>query len=390
MTASHDPLRPAPPPDEPTDGIAETIGAIRTDTDTAAAVSDPGSAASGRAVSDPGSAASGRSGSWTGADPQGRLPDFFIVGHQKCGTTALYLMLRSHPEIFMPELKEPRFFATDQRSRLSRRGSAPSGGRPRTLDAYLSLFAAAGAGQRIGEASGQYLRSITAASGIAALRPDARIIAILREPASFLRSFHLQMVSSRVETETDLRTALACEDDRRAGRRIPRGCHHREALMYSDHVRYVEQLRRFHAVFPAKQVLVIIYDDFLSDNEATVRAVQRFLEVDDTPPVEVIQTKPVRAVRSIALHQLVGMRRRARRNPGAASRLERTVNALTPMIPEDKMLRRRLRRMVYKRPLPADQELIRELRARFKPEVQALSDYLGRDLVTLWGYADVD
>ncbi len=35
------------------------------------------------------------------------MPDFFIVGHPKCGTTALYEMLRRHPQIFMPALKEP-------------------------------------------------------------------------------------------------------------------------------------------------------------------------------------------------------------------------------------------------------------------------------------------
>ncbi len=43
--------------------------------------------------------------------------------------------------------------------------------------------------------------------------------------------------------------------------------------MYSEHVRYVEQLRRYHAVFPAEQVLVLIYDDFRADNEATLRRV---------------------------------------------------------------------------------------------------------------------
>src|ERR1700733_3005377 len=80
----------------------------------------------------------------------GRVPDFFIAGHQKCGTTALYLMLRSHPEIFMSDVKEPRFFASDQRSRLMR--GAPNARRPRTLDAYLSLFAGARATQRVGEA----------------------------------------------------------------------------------------------------------------------------------------------------------------------------------------------------------------------------------------------
>src|SRR6478752_4985741 len=42
---------------------------------------------------------------------QQRFPDFYIVGHSKCGTTALYEMLRRHPQIFMPDVKEPMFFA---------------------------------------------------------------------------------------------------------------------------------------------------------------------------------------------------------------------------------------------------------------------------------------
>ncbi len=370
MTISPDPLRPAHSTGEP-------IGGIRADVEVAETPAGARPASGG--PPNPG---------MRGAS-QARIPDFFIVGHQKCGTTALYLMLRSHPQIFMSTVKEPRFFATDHRSRRTRRGAPPVAQRPQTLDAYLSLFAAAGDERRVGEASGQYLRSRTAASGIAALQPAARIIAILREPASFLRSFHLQMVSSRVETETDFQTAIAREGDRRAGKRIPRSCHNREPLLYSDHVRYVEQLRRFHAVFPPEQVLVLIYEDFRRDNEATVRTVQRFLEVDDTHPIDTIETKPVNAVRSVALNQLLGMGRRARNNPSAATHLERTVNVLTPMILKQDVFRKRWRRFIYKEPLPPDEEFMFELRRRFKPEVQAVSDYLGRDLVSLWGYDDI-
>jgi hypothetical protein len=330
----------------------------------------------------------GLAGSSTGVSPQAKVPNFFIVGHQKCGTTALYLMLRSHPDIFMSAVKEPQFFATDQRSPLAR-GTRVSAGRPRTLDAYLALFADAGAEPRLGEASAQYLRSETAAGGIAALQPAARIIAILREPASFLRSFHLQMVSSRVETQTDFQRAIAREEDRRAGKRIPRGCHHPEALLYSEHVRYVEQLRRFHSVFAPEQVLVLVYEDFRRDNEATLRRVQRFLEVDDTYPVETIDTKPVNAVRSMSLHQLLGMGRRARNNPAAASRLERAVNALTPMALSGDVFRKRFHKVIYTRPQPPPERFMLELRRRFKPEVEALSDYLGRDMVARWGYDDV-
>src|SRR5437660_11505590 len=87
---------------------------------------------------------------------QGRVPDFFIVGHAKSGTTALYEMLRRHPQIFMPELKEPWFFASDMRPRFQpRRAGVP----PQPLEQYRALFAGAAAVQRIGEASSSYLWS---------------------------------------------------------------------------------------------------------------------------------------------------------------------------------------------------------------------------------------
>src|ERR1700733_5877159 len=86
----------------------------------------------------------------------GRVPDFFIVGHPKCGTTALYEMLRAHPQIYMPDFKEPWFFAHDMRPRFQ---PVRSGTVPDTLERYMSLFAAAAPGQRVGEASSSYLRS---------------------------------------------------------------------------------------------------------------------------------------------------------------------------------------------------------------------------------------
>ena len=105
--------------------------------------------------------------------PEGRLPDFFIVGQLKSGTTALFEMLRVHPQIYMPPRKEPRFFATE----MYERDAPRPGGTPKTLDEYRSWFADAEPQQRIGEASAVYLWSHAAASGIARVRPDARIVA---------------------------------------------------------------------------------------------------------------------------------------------------------------------------------------------------------------------
>ena len=313
-----------------------------------------------------------------------RPPEFFIAGHQKCGTTALYAMLRKHPQIFMPDVKEPRYFCTDLYSRFPPKTDAAR--RAHTLEGYLSLYAEAGPEQLLGEASPQYLRSRAAPAEIAAVQPNARIIAILREPAAFLRSFHMQMVSSNVETEKDFRKAVGLEAPRQQGKRIPRRCQHPDALQYTDQVRYVEQLRRYRELFSAENVHVIIYDDFRRDNEATVRGVLRFLGVDADAPVETIDTKPLKAVRSLPLHQLANGARLARTNPAAAGRLGRTINALTPAVLRSQAVRSRWRRLVYQAPPPADETFMRELRVRFEPEVRALSEYLGRDLVSEWGY----
>jgi Sulfotransferase family len=314
---------------------------------------------------------------------RGRVPDFFIVGNPKCGTTALYEMLKTHPQIYMPELKEPWFLAGDMRPRFQPPRSASP---PQNLEQYLSLFRDARAEQRAGEASSAYLLSHDAAGQIAELQPDARIIAILREPASFLRSLHLQLLRTHVETVKDLGEAISLEAARREGSKIPRRSHRPRLLMYSEHVRYVENLRRFHAVFAREQVLVLIYEDFLEDNAATVRTVRRFLGVEEELPVEVKKANPtVKRMRSQQLDELVNVVSVGR---GPAGRLAKA--AVKTLVPNERLrssaLRATHRNFIYGKPSAPDEHVMRELRHRFKGEVEALSEHLDRDLVSLWGY----
>ena len=311
---------------------------------------------------------------------QGRLPDFFVVGQPKSGTTALYEMLRRHPRIFMPENKEPWFFAAELQERTPPRPQ----GTPRTLEEYLAIFAPAAPDQIVGEATPLYLWSQTAAIRIAEVRPDARIIAILREPASLLHSLHLQWVKSYVETETDFRTALSLEPARREGRDVPRYTYWPRALRYSEHVRYVEQLRRYEALFPAEQMQVLIYDDFRADNEGSLRRVLGFLGVDDGSPIATMEANPTVGVRSQRLHHLLHAVSVGR---GPFSRaVKASVKAVTPRTLRRDALFATQRRLVYTAPSPPEGELMVELRRRFKGEVEALSEHLGRDLITLWGY----
>jgi hypothetical protein len=318
---------------------------------------------------------------------EGRIPDFFIVGHAKCGTTALYEALRRHPEVFMPKQKEPWFFARNNPhlQLSSERSVAHTGRRTESLAEYLSLFKDAKPGQRVGEASTSYLWSEVAPGAIARARPDACIIAILREPASFLRSLHLQLLTNHTEDQTDFRTALALDEERRAGRAIPKYAFWPQAVIYSDRVRYVEQLRRYHTVFAPEQVLVLIYDDFRSDNAATFRRVLRFLEVDESAPVSVEDSnRTSRRVRSPRMNDVARVLNQGR-GP-ISGRVNTTIKTLAPRQVRRTVLRPLYKRILYGKPRPADDQLMRELRLRFKPEVVALSEYLDRDLVTLWGY----
>jgi hypothetical protein len=192
------------------------------------------------------------------------------------------------------------------------------------------------------------------------------------------------MVQNHAESQKDLRKAIALEDVRRQGRKIPRNAYWPQALMYTDRVRYVEQLRRYHEVFPKEQVLALIYDDFRADNEATLRRVLSFLEVDDSVSLSLTQANPTVAVRSVRLDGMMHSVRAAR---GPVSRaVKGTIRGLTTGAVRRDVLYPFRRRLLYGEPQPLDRSLELELHTRFTAEVAALGEYLDRDLLTLWGY----
>jgi hypothetical protein len=201
-----------------------------------------------------------------------------------------------------------------------------------------------------------------------------------------MRSLHLQRMREYIESEPDLGKALALEETRRQG--VKANSNDRPLmLLYTDFTHYVEQLRRFHDVFPRERVKVIVYDDFRRDNDATVREILRFLEVDDTVAIPQSGGKTAVSVRSPRLERAVA-RAQAGRGPisGPARRM---ITTFTPQELRRKLFYPLRQRIVYRRPEPVEEALVNELRRRFKPEVEALSEYLGRDLVALWGYDSI-
>ena len=291
-------------------------------------------------------------------------------------------MLSQHPQIYMPNLKEPHYLADELA------GPPPPITWPTTLADYLALFAPAAPGQLTGEASASYLWSRTAARNIARMNPNARIIIILREPVSFLRSLHLQYVKMGIESERDLRKALTLEDELPNGRHLPSAGRRAPLLVYSSHMAYIDQLRRYRETFSAKQLLVLIYDDFRADNQTTIGTILRFLEVDETVSLSTVEANRTTHVSSRRAATLLSSVFEGR-SPGSAMVKAAVGRVTTPRLRRG--VQRAIRRhVVYAQPQAPDRNLVLELRHRYKPEVVALTEYLGRGLVTLWGYDDLD
>jgi hypothetical protein len=297
-----------------------------------------------------------------------RVPDFYIVGAPKAGTTAMYEYLRAHPELYLPERKELRYFGSD----LEIRDRVPL-----TRQEYLAYFAGAPADALIGTAYVWYLFSSVAAAEIAEFSPNARIIAMLRNPLDMLPALHGEHLANGNEDIGDLTAALDAEPERRAGRRIPPHAHLPQGLWYLDVPRYAEQLERYFAVFGRDRVHVIAFDDFAADTPATYQDTLRFLGVSDTFRPDTFETiNASRRIRSEWLRHFLA-------RPPRPLRL-----VIRHVVPA------RLRRGAYERaktlnvvaarrpPLPS--ATAQRLRDAFLPEAARLSELLGRDFVELW------
>jgi hypothetical protein len=197
-------------------------------------------------------------------------PNFFIVGAPKCGTTALYEYLRPHPNVFMPTLKEPHFFATDL-------GVYPP---IRTLEEYSTIFAGVTPSHlSIGEASVYYLRSSTAIANIREFNPDARIIAMFRNPVEMVHSLHSQLLYVSEENEPDFEKAWGLQERRRRGLDLPPKSRGAFLLQYAEVGSLGSQTQRLLSIFPREQVKLILFDDFAISPDQVYDQVIEFLAI---------------------------------------------------------------------------------------------------------------
>ena len=294
----------------------------------------------------------------------GIKPDFFVVGAPKCGTTAICAYLGQHPEVFIPRIKEINFFGSD----LTGLRSA------RNLSEYLAFFEP-GDGKCCGEGSTWYLFSKTAASEIHRHNPSAKIIIMLRDPVEAMYSLHNQLLYNGNEDIRDFGQALAAEEDRKNGLRIPPGCRRPEALLYSQAFRFTEQVERYFSLFNREKVHVIIYDDFRADPVSSYHKTVEFLGLLSAGDPDAKVVNPSKYARNRALRSLY-------QNPSPAT--QAIARILLPQGLRQKLRQGIMRLNTREAPRPSmDPALRTSLKENLAEEVRALSKLLGRDL-SIW------
>ena len=245
------------------------------------------------------------------------MPNFFVVGAPKAGTTSLYHYLDQHPDVYMSPIKEPNYFANEIRPELFSDEMRPAvdadqcdlqrylhgpmmekrfGGIVTDWDDYLRLFQNVKGEKAIGEASVCYLWSKTAAANIQARIPHAKILMILRDPVDRMFSQYLQMVTEgriRVKFREHVEAALHCHDVKVRGASLEFGL-------------FTEDVKRYLDRFPGANVQIHLYEDYRKQQAQVLAETFRFLGVDSSfvPDTSWSHLQP-RVPRSLVIGQLL-------------------------------------------------------------------------------------
>jgi hypothetical protein len=287
-----------------------------------------------------------------------RRPNFFIVGAAKSGTTSMLRYLSQHPDISMPQKREPNHFGRDLASHSNRITNRSE---------YLSIFADCGGEPVIGEKSVWYLYSQVAAEEIKEFNPDSRIMIMLRNPLEMIYSLHHQFLTTGNETVTSFDEAIALIDERNAGRGIPESAYFPEGLIYTRVPLYSEQVARYLRAFGRERVHIIRFEELASESDRVYADAVRFLDVSDqhAPNFAIYNKK---------------MKPRSRRIEWLVEQLD----SLGPQWLWEPLLWRlkRYNRVESRRPPMSIQTKLR-LQRLFRPDVERLSTLLDRDF-TNW------
>lgn len=295
------------------------------------------------------------------------LPQLFVIGAPKAGTTALHSALATHPALWMSEVKEPKYYLCGDRPPPRQYGPGDAHSRREWIwhrREYERLFAHAPPGAITGESTPFYLSDEAAHRRIAQDVPDARLIAVLRDPVDRAYSNWTHLRTDGLEPEADFVRACRLEPRRVAAgwapfwRYIGLGC-------------YGRQLQSLQRWFPIDQIHLLRYRDLVDRPDSTLADIGAFLGVDGS----LFTHAPAENVSGFAPDTRFNQALRLLVRRGAA-----VGKYLPPHVwrRAERPLRRQLRRTGAHRPeLPAEQRA--EVQRYFTDDIVLLADLSGRD-----------
>jgi Sulfotransferase family len=295
------------------------------------------------------------------------MPNFLIIGTAKSGTTALYNYLKQHPQVYMSSVKEPKFFAYEG-EKLDFRGPGDRVANSSVvtdIEAYRALFAKASGETAVGEASPLYLYIPKARERIRHHVPEAKLIAILRNPAERAYSHFSQMVRDGREPLDDFSQALRAEEERIRDN-WAFGWHYKRMGFYHA------QLERYFDAFGREQIKVYLYEDLKTDPVGVLGETFRFLGVDDAFVPDISLKHNVSGIpKSQALHAFIRQSHPIK-------------SVFKPFVPEGLRLRLKtsLRNRNLRQPPPLSPEARKELAEAYREDILKLQGLIRRDLST--------
>ena len=285
-----------------------------------------------------------------------RLPDFFICGAAKSGTTSLFNYLGQHPSIFTPEKKEPGYFSA------LRPLKSPS--------QYGQLFEEAGEYQYTGEASGAYLTSPDSALRISKAVPQANIVIMLRNPADRALSLYQWMTKEGYEWVRNFEKALRVEEYRRDSVSfVEENPEYFYNFLYRTSGCYAQQVERFLEVFDQEQVWFLLFDDFVSSPASCTKEIFRFLEVEDSIEIRTPIRNKGKSVRSAPLQ--FWLRQHAK---PASKKIPFGLRIVREVMKWNKTSEK----------ATLSDRLRNRLLQFYKEDLRKTSNLIGRDLISLW------
>lgn len=301
-----------------------------------------------------------------------RIPDFFIVGAPKCGTTSVDAWLRAHPAISMSASKEPSFFDTD----------SPLVG-VRKLSHYLRCFSdARDEHSAVGETSPNYLFSQVAVANVLEFNPAARFVVLARNPIEMAPSLHSQLLYNFHEDETNFAVAWGLQEKRARGLAIPVDCRLPQFLQYRSACALGAQLQRLLSKIVRSRVHVILLDDIRESPRTAYLSLLAFLGVPDDGRVDlpVLNSRVNR--RAIPFHLLRRNTGYLKQRLGAAhlhwrfprvskGRIASAASAVARLTPTALTV-------------PVDDAMLSVLEDTFRDDIGLLEQILGRDLGAKW------